>query len=559
MERALDWGPGGGPDLIVDDGGDATLVIHEGVKTEEEFEKSGKILNPTLPGNVEFQIVMGIIRDGLKEDPKKYHKVNDRLVGVSEETTTGVKRLYRLQANESLLFPAIKVNDSVTKSKFDNFYGCRHSLPDGLMRTTDIMIAGKIAGVCGYENVENSCGFHLYVNKFIIAPEKSSQKEKPRKQERREDPDDPKPKEKKQKAGASGFLAPLQLSDALVKFFGTGESVLKRSEVVKKMWEYIKQNNLQNFFASPRQVVPEQVLVSLSMSHDGDKLPHSQNGNLGGFVKKVDFDKLALEVVNINASLSTLTTARLNVFSLMNIPDETQVQLVAYKLKGATSAWWENLQSTRLLEECHKGVIDDGVVMEAVDEESSQADEVQRRTCSLLVEFGTKAKAEGWVDYQKFGIECKRRSSGFAIVWTCVSIGGDDLIDFGLDDWYLDLGFDSSQAADAEEAEAISVLRGMTAAHRLGLDRVLLLTDCQRLVRAFQDCYDDLSWGALTLAPDLRASAAVFQDFCLDFVPRACNLEAHYLAARGATSPAIFCSEPLEASNLVKFVHPLCP
>ncbi|CAI0437681.1 unnamed protein product [Linum tenue] len=113
-ERALDWGPGGGPDLIVDDGGDATLLIHEGVKAEEEYEKT-------------------------------------------EETTTGVKRLYQMQANGTLLFPAINVNDSVTKSKFDNLYGCRHSLPDGLMRATDVMIAGKVAVICGYGDVGKGC------------------------------------------------------------------------------------------------------------------------------------------------------------------------------------------------------------------------------------------------------------------------------------------------------------------------------------------------------------------------------------------------------------------
>ncbi|CAN6580213.1 unnamed protein product [Malus baccata var. baccata] len=142
-ERALDWGPGGGPDLIVDDGGDATLLIHEGVKAEEEFAKSGTLPDPSSTDNQEFQLVLTIIRDGLKTDPKRYHKMKDRLVGVSEETTTGVKRLYQMQASGALLFPAINVNDSVTKSKFDNLYGCRHSLPDGLMRATDVMIAGK--------------------------------------------------------------------------------------------------------------------------------------------------------------------------------------------------------------------------------------------------------------------------------------------------------------------------------------------------------------------------------------------------------------------------------
>ena len=207
-ERALDWGPGGGPDLIVDDGGDATLLIHEGVKAEEEYAKSGKVPDPASTDNAEFQIVLTIIRDGLKTDPMKYHKMKQRLVGVSEETTTGVKRLYQMQANGTLLFPAINVNDSVTKSKvlfrsvifrdfffqiclvdlvwitsrtlilflfwmffltisyseckqFDNLYGCRHSLPDGLMRATDVMIAGKVAVVCGYGDVGKGCAAAL--------------------------------------------------------------------------------------------------------------------------------------------------------------------------------------------------------------------------------------------------------------------------------------------------------------------------------------------------------------------------------------------------------------
>ncbi|GFS39859.1 S-adenosyl-L-homocysteine hydrolase [Actinidia rufa] len=149
-ERALDWGPGGGPDLIVDDGGDITLLIHEGVKAEEEYERSGTLPDPASTENTEFRIVLGLIRGSIVVDPRKYRKIKERLVGVSEETTTGVKRLCQMQANGTLLFPAINVNDSVTKSKFDNLYGCRHSLPDGLMRATDVMIAGKIAVVCGY-------------------------------------------------------------------------------------------------------------------------------------------------------------------------------------------------------------------------------------------------------------------------------------------------------------------------------------------------------------------------------------------------------------------------
>ncbi|VAH37263.1 unnamed protein product [Triticum turgidum subsp. durum] len=160
-ERCLDWGAGGGPDLIVDDGGDATLLIHEGVKAEEEFERSGKVPDPDSTDNPEFKIVLTIIRDGLKTDARKYRKMKERLVGVSEETTTGVKRLYQMQESGTLLFPAINVNDSVTKSKFDNLYGCRHSLPDGLMRATDVMIAGKVAVVCGYGDVGKGCAAAL--------------------------------------------------------------------------------------------------------------------------------------------------------------------------------------------------------------------------------------------------------------------------------------------------------------------------------------------------------------------------------------------------------------
>ncbi|AEE83347.1 S-adenosyl-L-homocysteine hydrolase [Arabidopsis thaliana] len=128
-----------------------------GVKAEEIFEKTGQVPDPTSTDNPEFQIVLSIIKEGLQVDPKKYHKMKERLVGVSEETTTGVKRLYQMQQNGTLLFPAINVNDSVTKSKFDNLYGCRHSLPDGLMRATDVMIAGKVAVICGYGDVGKGC------------------------------------------------------------------------------------------------------------------------------------------------------------------------------------------------------------------------------------------------------------------------------------------------------------------------------------------------------------------------------------------------------------------
>ena len=134
--QALCWPGSDGPDLLVDDGGDATLLIHEGVKAEEAYEKDGSKPDPDSTDNPEFQIVLRIIRDGLEASPTKWRKMAAKLVGVSEETTTGVKRLYEMTASGTLLFPAINVNDSVTKSKFDNVYGCRHSLPDGIMRAT---------------------------------------------------------------------------------------------------------------------------------------------------------------------------------------------------------------------------------------------------------------------------------------------------------------------------------------------------------------------------------------------------------------------------------------
>jgi len=133
------------------------------VKAEEEFAKTGKVPDPSSTTNVEFQIVLELIKESLKVDPLRYHRMKDRIVGVSEETTTGVKRLYQMQNAGSLLFPAINVNDSVTKSKFDNLYGCRHSLPDGLMRATDVMIAGKVAVVCGFGDVGKGCAAALKV------------------------------------------------------------------------------------------------------------------------------------------------------------------------------------------------------------------------------------------------------------------------------------------------------------------------------------------------------------------------------------------------------------
>lgn len=160
--NALTWpeadAKGVGPDIIVDDGGDMTLLIHEGYKAEKAYEKDGTLPDPESAGdNAEFKIVLTIIKRELPKNPKRWHELAARCVGVSEETTTGVHRLYLMEKDESLLFPAINVNDSVTKSKFDNLYGCKHSLPDGLCRATDVMISGKTAVICGYGDVGKGC------------------------------------------------------------------------------------------------------------------------------------------------------------------------------------------------------------------------------------------------------------------------------------------------------------------------------------------------------------------------------------------------------------------
>jgi len=152
-ERALDFGGGRGPNQIVDDGGDATLLIHKGV----EFEKAGKVPSPATTDNEEFKVILALLGKLLKSEPGRWTRVAAEMRGVSEETTTGVHRLYEMQRNGTLLFPAINVNDSVTKSKFDNLYGCRHSLVDGLMRASDVMISGKVAVVCGYGDVGKGC------------------------------------------------------------------------------------------------------------------------------------------------------------------------------------------------------------------------------------------------------------------------------------------------------------------------------------------------------------------------------------------------------------------
>jgi len=139
--------------MIVDDGGDATLLIHEGVKAEAEFLKSGKVPDPASTNDGEFKIVLRLLANTLKINSNMWTAMAAKIHGVSEETTTGVHRLYEMAKAGALLFPAINVNDSVTKSKFDNVYGCRHSLPDGIMRATDVMLAGKTVLICGYGDV----------------------------------------------------------------------------------------------------------------------------------------------------------------------------------------------------------------------------------------------------------------------------------------------------------------------------------------------------------------------------------------------------------------------
>jgi len=152
--QALVWpDEDGSCNLIVDDGGDATLLIHEGVKAEAAFLKDGTVPDPSSTDDAEFKIVLELLANTLKTSTDMWTKMAGKIHGVSEETTTGVHRLYQMAKNNALLFPAINVNDSVTKSKFDNIYGCRHSLPDGIMRATDVMIAGKTALIAGYGDV----------------------------------------------------------------------------------------------------------------------------------------------------------------------------------------------------------------------------------------------------------------------------------------------------------------------------------------------------------------------------------------------------------------------
>jgi adenosylhomocysteinase len=147
--QLFDFGNGQGPNMILDDGGDATLLVHKGV----EFEAAGAVPSTTENDSHEYSIILDTLRASLAEDPQRFTKIASEIRGVTEETTTGVARLYKLAKEGTLLFPAINVNDAVTKSKFDNKYGIRHSLVDGLNRATDVMLGGKLALVCGYGDV----------------------------------------------------------------------------------------------------------------------------------------------------------------------------------------------------------------------------------------------------------------------------------------------------------------------------------------------------------------------------------------------------------------------
>ena len=151
-QQALSW-PEGGPNMILDDGGDATLLVHKGV----DFEKAGSVPDPSTVQSEELGVLMQLFARSLEEDPSRWTGVAGGVLGVTEETTTGVHRLYDMQRRGELLFPAIDVNNSVTKSKFDNKYGCRHSLVDGINRATDVLIGGKLAVVCGFGDVGKGC------------------------------------------------------------------------------------------------------------------------------------------------------------------------------------------------------------------------------------------------------------------------------------------------------------------------------------------------------------------------------------------------------------------
>ena len=156
-EQVLRWPGGEGPNLILDDGGDATLLVHKGV----EFEKAGVVPDPSTADSEEYAVVLGVLTRSLAEDATRWTQIANGIKGVSEETTTGVHRLVEMQESGELLFPAINVNDAVTKSKFDNKYGCRHSLIDGINRATDVLMGGKVAVVCGFGDVGKGCAESL--------------------------------------------------------------------------------------------------------------------------------------------------------------------------------------------------------------------------------------------------------------------------------------------------------------------------------------------------------------------------------------------------------------
>jgi adenosylhomocysteinase len=156
-EQVLRWPDGDGPNMILDDGGDATLLVHKGV----EYEKAGAVPSPDSTDNEEMKVILGVLQRSLDEDNQRWTNIASSIKGVTEETTTGVNRLYQMHETGQLLFPAINVNNSVTKSKFDNIYGCRHSLVDGINRATDVMIGGKVAVICGFGDVGKGCASSL--------------------------------------------------------------------------------------------------------------------------------------------------------------------------------------------------------------------------------------------------------------------------------------------------------------------------------------------------------------------------------------------------------------
>jgi adenosylhomocysteinase len=157
LEQTVRWPDGKGPNMILDDGGDVTLLVHKGL----EYEKAGAVPDPSTAESEEFAVILGLLQRSLEQDNQRFTRIAADIKGVTEETTTGVHRLYQFAEQGTLLFPAINVNDSVTKSKFDNLYGCRHSLIDGINRATDVMIAGKVAVICGFGDVGKGCAESL--------------------------------------------------------------------------------------------------------------------------------------------------------------------------------------------------------------------------------------------------------------------------------------------------------------------------------------------------------------------------------------------------------------